>query len=151
MKWIFTTFLSLNNKYGKKEHCLKVSPILVFRVLFNQQSTVEGSHKLIIANVQVSDSDCYKCEAVNEVGTVATSAHVKVHGKQLQDISCLLLCFHDPRWCPKMFLRMRLLTRKLRKCYHYCNCNFSYVLFLGSSFVSLSLIFLIKHSHTKLV
>ena len=44
------------------------------------QSTVEGSHTLIIANVHVSDSDCYKCEAINDIGSVTTSAHVVVHG-----------------------------------------------------------------------
>ncbi|XP_052781966.1 muscle M-line assembly protein unc-89-like isoform X2 [Mya arenaria] len=41
-------------------------------------SSVEGSHSLIIASMHVSDADCYRCEAVNEVGSVQSSAHVVV-------------------------------------------------------------------------
>ena len=42
------------------------------------QSSVEGTHSLIIASIHVTDSDCYKCEAVNECGSVQSSAHIAV-------------------------------------------------------------------------
>ncbi|XP_060599834.1 muscle M-line assembly protein unc-89-like isoform X1 [Ruditapes philippinarum] len=41
-------------------------------------SSIEGSHSLIIASMHMSDSDCYRCEAVNECGTEATTAHIVV-------------------------------------------------------------------------
>ncbi|XP_053378005.1 muscle M-line assembly protein unc-89-like isoform X1 [Mercenaria mercenaria] len=41
-------------------------------------SSIEGSHSLIIASMHMSDSDCYRCEAVNECGSEATTAHIVV-------------------------------------------------------------------------
>ncbi|KAL4227100.1 Vascular endothelial growth factor receptor 3 [Mactra antiquata] len=41
-------------------------------------SSVEGYHSLIIAGLRVSDGDCYKCEAINELGASSSAAHIFV-------------------------------------------------------------------------
>ncbi|KAL3853018.1 hypothetical protein ACJMK2_016604, partial [Sinanodonta woodiana] len=41
-------------------------------------SNTEGLHSLQIVAVDLFDSDCYKCEAINKYGRVSTCAHIKI-------------------------------------------------------------------------